>query len=49
MSVQKKIQPNRSSRQHIYTNVLFYYIDNISQKIFKLININLFLNFLPEN
>ena len=31
MSVHKKIQPNRSSRlagytQHIYTNVLFYYI-----------------------
>ena len=33
-SVHKKFQPNRSSRlagyrQHIYTNVLFYYIDNL--------------------
>ena len=33
MSVLKKIQPNRSSRladytQHIYKNVLFYYIED---------------------
>ena len=32
LSVHKKFQPNRSSRlagyrQHIYSNVLFYYID----------------------